>query len=258
MSDPPSPPPGFLGTRSHVIASAQDGAHTVTLAVYRFPPGDGDPPGHVDVPYIELHETHDGARPGRVMALSALVHLAQNVGDDEVWEIGGRETPGGGSVEAQLTAARATIARLNRRAQQAEAIADRCVAGRPTAGRSLGRALANYAAVRIADVAREAIATLDASGDPAAAALRARLDVLTGGGARATVAGMSSPTLDAFAAAFYQAMIHNHDPEKQPRWEALTPEQQAERREQAKGALLYIGAPYEAGPGSPPPTEPGP
>ncbi len=94
MSDPPSPPPGFLGTRSHVIASAQDGAHTVTLAVYRFPPGDGDPPGHVDVPYIELSESHDGARPGRVMALSALVHLCQNVGDDEVWQIGGRETPG--------------------------------------------------------------------------------------------------------------------------------------------------------------------
>ena len=94
MSDSPSPPPGFTGQRSHVIASAVDGAHTVTLAVYRFPPGDGDPPGHVDVPYIELSESHDGARPGRVMALSALVHLAQNVGEDEVWQIGGREMPG--------------------------------------------------------------------------------------------------------------------------------------------------------------------
>ena len=91
---PPSPPPGFTGQRSHVIASAQDGAHTVTLAVYRFPPGDGDPPGPIDVPYVELSESHDGARPGRVMALSTLVHLAQNVGDDEVWQIGGRETPG--------------------------------------------------------------------------------------------------------------------------------------------------------------------
>jgi hypothetical protein len=37
------------------------------------------------------------------MALSALVHLAQNVGDDEVWEIGGRETPG----------PRATLARMS-------------------------------------------------------------------------------------------------------------------------------------------------
>ena len=91
MSDPPSPGPGFLGTRSHVLASAQDGAHTVTLAVYRF-----DDPGHapVDVPYVELSESHDGARPGRVMALSTLVHLAQNVSEDEVWTIGGRETPG--------------------------------------------------------------------------------------------------------------------------------------------------------------------
>ena len=88
---PPSPPPGFTGTRSHVIARAVDGAHHVTLAVYRF-----DDPGHapVDVPYVELSESHDGARPGCVMALSALVHLVQNVGEDEVWQIGGRETPG--------------------------------------------------------------------------------------------------------------------------------------------------------------------
>ena len=54
MSDSPSPPPGFTGQRSHVIASAQDGAHTVTLAVYRF-----DDPGHapIEVPYVELSES---------------------------------------------------------------------------------------------------------------------------------------------------------------------------------------------------------
>ena len=91
---PPSPPPGFTGVRSRVLAHAVDGAHHITLAVYRFPPGDGDPPRPIDVPYVELHETHDSARPGRVMALSALVHLAQNASDDEVWAIGGRETPG--------------------------------------------------------------------------------------------------------------------------------------------------------------------
>lgn len=90
----PSPPPGFTGVRFRVLAAAVDGPHHVTLAVYRFPPGDGDPPGPIDVPYVELHETHDGARPARVMALSTLVHLAQNASDDEVWEIGGRETPG--------------------------------------------------------------------------------------------------------------------------------------------------------------------
>ena len=85
---PPSPPPGFTGQRSHVLATAVDGAHTVTLAWYTFP-------GSVAlVPYVELSESHDGARPGRVMALSTLVHLAQNVGEDEVWQIGGRETPG--------------------------------------------------------------------------------------------------------------------------------------------------------------------
>jgi hypothetical protein len=91
---PPSPPPGFTGVRHRILAAAQDGPHHVTLAVYRFPPGDGDPPGAIDVPYVELHETHNGARPGRVMALSAIVHMAQNASDDEVWAIGGRETPG--------------------------------------------------------------------------------------------------------------------------------------------------------------------
>lgn len=87
----PATPPGFTGVRSRVLAHAVDGAHHVTLALYAF-----DDPGHapVEVPYVELHETHDGARPGRVMALSALVHLAQNASDDEVWSIGGRETPG--------------------------------------------------------------------------------------------------------------------------------------------------------------------
>ena len=200
MSDPPSPPPGFTGQRSHVLATAVDGAHTVTLAWYTFPRS------VALVPYVELSESHDGARPGRVMALSTLVHLAQNVGDDEVWQIGGREIPGGESVETQLTAARATIARLNRRAQQAEAIADRCVAGRPQAGRSLGRALANYAASRLAAVALEAIegwedavTCVDISAAERAASgadlarLRARLDVLTGGGERATVPAMASP-----------------------------------------------------------------
>jgi len=148
----------------------------------------------------------------------------------------------GGNVAAQE---RAKARRAEREAAAEVFRADPAAAGWPISGLP-------------ADVAREAIATLDASGDPAAAALRARLDVLTGGGARATVAGMSSPTLDAFAAAFYQAMIHNHDPEKAPRWEALTPAEQATRREQAKSALLYIGAPYEASPGSPPPIEPAP
>lgn len=80
----PPPPPGFTGERNKVIGDARDGAHTVRLVEYAFPDGSR-------VPYAELHETHDGARPGRVMALSALVHLAQNVTDLEVWAIGNRD-----------------------------------------------------------------------------------------------------------------------------------------------------------------------
>lgn len=81
---PPLPPLGFAGRRVAPIAIARDGAHTVALARYAFDDGSL-------VPYVELRETHDGSRPGRVMALSTLVHLAQNVGDDEIWEIGNRD-----------------------------------------------------------------------------------------------------------------------------------------------------------------------
>lgn len=77
-------PPGFAGIRGRVIGEAIDGAHIVRLVEYAFPDGSR-------VPFVELHEEHDGARPGRVMSLSALVHLAQNVTDDEVWQIGNRD-----------------------------------------------------------------------------------------------------------------------------------------------------------------------
>ncbi len=79
----PTPPAGFTGIRGRVIGEAIDGAHIVRLVEYVFPGGDV-------VPYVEAHETHDGARPGKVMALSTLVHLMQNVGDNEAWEIGNR------------------------------------------------------------------------------------------------------------------------------------------------------------------------
>lgn len=52
------------------------------------------------------------------------------------------------AAEAELAAARETIQRLNRRAQQAEAVADENVEACRRAGVSLGRGLANYAATR--------------------------------------------------------------------------------------------------------------
>lgn len=101
-----------------------------------------------------------------------------------------------------LAEARVTITRLNRRAQQAEAIADRYVAGRPVTGPGLGRALANYAAARLAAIAEAAL-----DGWDRAVSLRPdtpeerewltwALAVLTGrenGEGRATVGGMASP-----------------------------------------------------------------
>lgn len=83
-SAPPPPPPGFIGERGAVLFTARDGDHFVALVNYAFPDGSV-------VTYAELHETHDGARPGRVMAVSTLVHLAQNATDAEVWAIGNRE-----------------------------------------------------------------------------------------------------------------------------------------------------------------------
>lgn len=86
LSAVPAAPLGFLGKRGRVLGEADDGLHVVRLAEYEFPDGSV-------VPYAELHETHDGQYPGRVMALSVLVHLAQNVGASEVWEINNREGP---------------------------------------------------------------------------------------------------------------------------------------------------------------------
>lgn len=76
-------PEGFAGVRVRTIGEAVDGAHVVRLALYRFPDGS-------EAAYVEAHETHDGARPGRVACLSAVVHLLQNVGADEMWQIGNR------------------------------------------------------------------------------------------------------------------------------------------------------------------------
>mgnify|MGYP001189103210 CR=1 FL=1 len=79
------PPAGFLGRRGAVLCEASDDEHHVRIVEYRFDDGS-------TLPYVELHETHDGSRPGRVVSLSAIVHLAQNVSDAELWQIGNRET----------------------------------------------------------------------------------------------------------------------------------------------------------------------
>ncbi len=169
----------------------------------------------------------------------------------------------------ELDAARATIARLNRRAQRAEAIADRCVPDRPVSGPGLGRALANYAASRFAEVAREALDALDrALSAPAhseeergeAAELRARLGALTGEG-RATLSPMALPTLTEHAAAAYAAAMNSSSA-----WNALSSTARTAVMARHRFTLDYLaggegraaGTIYEASPGDPPPVQPSP
>ena len=218
---PPAPPPGFTGVRSRVLAHAQDGAHHVTLAIYTF-----DDPGHapVEVPYVELHETHDGARPGRVMALSALVHLCQNASDDEVWAIGGRETPGAPGVD------------------EAASLAREAVDGWAAAARCEGACQHGHECAPSAE-------------------LVARLDALTGGAERATLPGMATlPTLERLGYAYYLRRRAPSD----PTWDRLTAAQQAGEvsavRWVCDTALGADGAGviYAASPGDPPPTSPAP
>jgi hypothetical protein len=170
-----------------------------------------------------------------------------------------------------LTDARATIARLNRRAQQAEAIADRYVPGRPQTGPGLGRALANYAAARLADLAREAVEGWAAAarcegacqhGHECApsAELAARLDALTGEG-RATLPAMATlPTLERLGYAYY---LRRRAPDA-PTWDRLT----AAQRSAELSAVRWVcdtalgadgaGVVYAVSPGDPPPTSPSP
>jgi len=169
----------------------------------------------------------------------------------------------------ELAEARVTINRLNRRAQQAEAIADRYVPGRPQTGPGLGRALANYAASRLAAIAREAVEGWAAAarcegacqhGHECApsAELVARLDALTGGG-RATLPAMASlPTLERLGYAYY---LRRRAPDA-PTWDRLT----AAQRDAELSAVRWVcdtalgepalGILYEASPGDPPPTAP--
>lgn len=172
----------------------------------------------------------------------------------------------------ELTEARVTINRLNRRCQQAEAIADRYVPGRPQTGPGLGRALANYAAARLAAIAREAVEGWAAAarcegacqhGHECApsAELVARLDALTGGPARATVGAMATlPTLERLGYAYY---LRRRAPDA-PTWDRLTAAQQSAELSAVRWvcdtALGADGAGvvYAVSPGDPPPTSPSP
>lgn len=77
---------GFAGVRVRPIASYAEGAHVLTIALYRFADG-------TESTYVEAHETHDDAGPARLLPLSAVVHLVQNATDAERWAIENRIAP---------------------------------------------------------------------------------------------------------------------------------------------------------------------
>lgn len=70
--------------RGREIARVDHGGHYIAIVMYRFPDGS-------ESPYIEAHETHEGARSVRVIPFSEGVHLMQNVTCGELHRIGGRD-----------------------------------------------------------------------------------------------------------------------------------------------------------------------
>lgn len=80
-----STPSGFVGLRGRVLATVAHVGHRITVAEYLFKDG-------ARVPFVEVSEDHDDARPATIRPLTEVVHLLQNVRDDEFWEIAaGRE-----------------------------------------------------------------------------------------------------------------------------------------------------------------------
>lgn len=76
----------FRGVRGRVLGTHSELGHVLTVAEYTFPDGES-------APYVEVSETHDGfTGPSKLYPLSGAVHVLQNVGEDERWDIEARET----------------------------------------------------------------------------------------------------------------------------------------------------------------------
>jgi hypothetical protein len=79
---------GFRGRAGEVIASIRDSrSHSLRIVLYAFT---GGPPQ----PFIELWESHDRARRAKIVPLSELVHVIQNLSESEFWAIAARKKPG--------------------------------------------------------------------------------------------------------------------------------------------------------------------
>ncbi len=78
---------GFVGRRGLLLFDHDDGDHYIALRRYYFDRA-------ADEIFVELVEKHNGARPARITRLSSLVHVMQNLGEMEMFQIEGRDTPG--------------------------------------------------------------------------------------------------------------------------------------------------------------------
>ena len=77
---------GFLGQRGDVLAEAAEGGHALRVVSYVFPCGSA-------ALYVEAAEAHDGHRGAGLLPLSDVVHLVQNITDEERWRIAFRGEP---------------------------------------------------------------------------------------------------------------------------------------------------------------------
>lgn len=88
---------GFRGHAGRELARVTDAHrnHHIRIVEYSFPIHDGidDRSLRATIPFVEAWETHDAQKRVRIRALSEVVHLIQNVGDDEFWRIVGRRKP---------------------------------------------------------------------------------------------------------------------------------------------------------------------
>lgn len=75
---------GFTGRAGTRLWAAVDVGHLLAIVEYVFPDG-------ARRPYVEVAESHEGAFAARIWPLPEVVHLLQNVSEDELFAIGNRE-----------------------------------------------------------------------------------------------------------------------------------------------------------------------
>lgn len=78
----------FLGVPvGPVLFETNDGDHHFDVQSYEFPTGEV-------LPYVCAWEQHDDGHEPRIMSLPTVVHLLQNVGETEAFQIGNRRVRG--------------------------------------------------------------------------------------------------------------------------------------------------------------------